>query len=194
MDNGVEEKIFFSKFVYTQILSWHAEKNYVYVKFDLIQNEFSVQVYKRVTDPHAVYETDETFYLSNNQQMSIKTKAVKIAHGRNDFNPELIPAGNDKECIFSYGIKLNENDIEQLKPYCNAVAFQKYIGRKAPELCAYRDDGLSMSFDGCTNSHIPYMHFDMDFVYPKWPTEILWNYICDVFIKPNKELRKIIIC
>ena len=57
------------------------------------------------------------------------------------------------------------------------------------EWARYRDE-YTMYFYGFTNSHIPYMFFDMTVCHENWPTEKLWKELCNQLIKPNKKLKK----
>lgn len=186
------KKIYFSKIIYVQIHGWGRKKTYI--QLDMIQNEFSVQVYKLSLDPRAAYNMQRTVYFDKTHKTDLISHAVKISHGKNGFVPTLIPKECDEVCIFTYGTKVKDSILDELKPFCDALKFQPYINKKVDnEWLAYRDE-YTMHFYGFTDSYIPYMHFDMTYVHSKWPTEKLWDELCNHLIRTNKKLKNIVIC
>ncbi len=185
-----KQEIYFSKIIFVQ----HRHDGNTYIQLNIPECEFSVQSYIYSLDPRAKYEIPTTAYFSKDSKMDIISPAVKVSHGKNGFNPTLIPEECEEKCTFSYGSRIQENVIDELKPFCHALDFQPYINKKVNnDWAPYRDE-YRMYFYGFTNSHIPYMFFDMTYFHNSWPTEKLWKEICKHLIKPNKKLRNIVIC
>lgn len=183
-----KQEIYFSKIMFVQ----HEHRGNKYIQINIPEREFSVQTYKLSLDPRAKYELPTTVYVSKNTKIDLVTPAVKVSHGKNGFVPTLIPEECDEVCTFSYGSKVNEDVINKLKPFCNALDFQPYLNKKEDdEWLGYRDE-YTMYFYGFTNSYIPYMFFDMTVCHENWPTEKLWKELCNHLIKPNKKLKKIL--
>lgn len=185
-----KQEIYFSKIIFVQ----HEHRGNNYIIINIPEREFSVQAYKLSLDPRAKYKIPRTVYFSKESKMDLISPAVKISHGKNGFIPTLIPEECDEVCTFSYGSKVDEDVIDKLKPFCNALDFQPYINRKDnDEWLGYRDE-YTMYFYGFTNSHIPYMFFDMTYIHDSWPTEKLWTEICKHLVKSNKKIKNIVIC
>lgn len=183
-----KQEIYFSKVIFVQ----HEHRGNKYIQINIPEREFSVQTYKLSLDPRAKYEMPTTVYIDKNTKIDSVAPAVKVSHGKNDFVPTLIPEEYDEACTFSYGSKVKEDVINKLKPFCNALDFQPYLNKKDDdEWLSYRDE-YTMYFYGFTNSHIPYMFFDMTIHHANWPTEKLWQELCNHLIKPNKKLKKIL--
>jgi hypothetical protein len=185
-----EKEIYFSKIIFVQ----HRHSGNTYIQINLHEHEFSVQSCTYSLDPRAKYEMPTTVYVGKDSKIDLISPAVKISHGKNDFIPTLIPEECEEKCTFSYGSRINEDLFGKLKPFCKAMNFQLYINKKVNnDWAPYRDE-YTMHFYGFTDSHIPYMHFDMTYFHSKWPTEKLWTEICNHLIKPNKKLKNIVIC
>lgn len=185
-----EKEIYFSKIIFVQ----HRHSGNTYIQINLPEHEFSVQSFTYSLDPRAKFEMQTTVYVSKDSKIDLISPAVKISHGKNGFVPALIPEECEEKCIFSYGSQIKEDLMSKLKPFCNAMDFQPYINRKDnDEWLGYRDE-YTMYFYGFTNSHIPYMFFDMTVRHENWPTEKLWAEICKHLVKPNKKIKNIVIC
>lgn len=186
------KNIYFSKIIYVQNHGWGRRKTYI--QLNMLQHEFSVQTYKLSLDPRAAYQMETTVYIDKKHKTDLVTPAVKVSHGKNGFVPTLIPEECDEVCTFTYGTKVKDNILDELKPFCNALDFQPYINKNDnDEWLGYRDE-YTMYFYGFTNSHIPYMFFDMTYIHDDWPTEKLWKELCNHLIKSNKKLKKTVVC
>ena len=178
------KNIYFSKFIYVQ--NHGHGKRKTYIQLNMLQHEFSVQTYRLALDSRAVYQMQTRFYDDEN----IIIPAIKVSHGRNGFIPTLIPVEREEVCIFTYGMKVKEDIINKLKPFCNALDFKPFVNKKSnDEWLPYRDE-YTMYFYGFTNSSIPYMFFDMTYDHSNWPTEILWKELYNSLIKDNKKKVK----
>lgn len=185
-----EKEIYFSKIIFVQ----HRYSGNTYIQINLQEHEFSVQSFTYSLDPRAKYEMPRTVYVSKESKIDFISPAVKISHGNNGFVPTLIPEECEEKCTFSYGSQIKEDLMSELKPFCNALDFQPYINKIVNhDWAPYRDE-YTMYFYGFTNSHIPYMFFDMTYIHDSWPTEKLWTEICKHLVKSNKKIKNIVIC
>ena len=186
-------QIYFSKIIFTQ---WTHQKIYTYIQLNLEQKEFSVQKFNILPDSRAIYTTDTSYYFKDGSKIDhVESPAVKVCHSKNNFKPAIFPDEGKQNCLFSYGITMNTNQVEELKQFCNALKFEAFAHpdeQKDNLSTCYRDE-YSMCFDGFTNSPIPYMHIDMTMFHSNYPTEILWKKVYTSLIHPKKMLRRIVI-
>lgn len=108
---------------------------------------------------------------------------------------KFLPENSLEEVLFSWGIKLSDEQMEALLPYCNALEFESYRGRKMSMedegYIGYRDE-IEVHFTGVTDSHIPLLKLPMNYYYNEqhiWPSERLYRYIIKTFYEGNKKLR-----
>lgn len=99
------------------------------------------------------------------------------------------------DVIDSEGIELNDHEMEEILPMCNALEFEKYRDMEpdmsAPGFEAYLDEGASRKFIGITDSYIPMMEMSMDYSFNKkhqWPTEKIYNYLCQRCVEGKKKI------
>ncbi|WP_295567051.1 hypothetical protein [uncultured Holdemanella sp.] len=183
--------IHLSRFIFTQE---KLNTYYVYVQVDLVQNEFCVQACKKEMVKHPTFDKESEFHLSNGSVWKFDVPATRLKNGKNNFQPTLTALEDKEKCIFSYGAKLTEKDRAAIMPYCNALKFKKYLDGKVKMKDNWYRDEYTMYFDAVTDSHIPYMHFDMSFIDASWPTEKLRKVVYNRLIRSNKELMKYMIC
>lgn len=122
-----------------------------------------------------------------------------MKNGKNGFKTELI--GTEKyvyDVIDSYSIKLSDEDIDSILPYCNASDFEPFRNKKMdmkdPGYIGYRDE-IDMHFEGITASHIPYMKLPMDYFYDEaheWPSEKLYRKLLELISVRDKKMSKAI--
>ena len=105
---------------------------------------------------------------------------------------------NKRNLKLSYGIRLTDQDIEDMHDYINAVEFEKYRGNDESMsdkgYCGYRDE-YSLSFTGITDSEIPIIYLSLDLFYKegyKPPQHRLYGYIVEKYFM-NKKYKKAII-
>lgn len=69
-----------------------------------------------------------------------------------------------KKVKFSYGIRVKEEQMQELLPYCNALDFEPYRNREMSMTDkgykAYRDE-YDVEFIGITDSYIPKLELSM---------------------------------
>lgn len=101
----------------------------------------------------------------------------------------------EENVVFSKGIKLIENQIKKILPYCNALDFEPYRNREMSMsdegYVGYRDE-VSMRFRAITDDYIPMIELPMSYYYDKehiWPSEKLYKYLITNFFSNNKAMK-----
>lgn len=97
--------------------------------------------------------------------------------------------------IFSYGIKLTDEQIQKILPYCNALDYEAYQDKKMSMMdegyIGYRDE-VSLKFSAVTDSYIPRIELPMKYYYDEdhiWPSEKLYRYLVETFFTDKKKLK-----
>ena len=112
------------------------------------------------------------------------------------FESKLVPDEEYiQEVVFSCGMKLSEEQLQELLPYCNALEFEPYrykeMSMNDEGFIGYRDE-ISLHFIGITDSYIPKMEWDMPYYYDEehiWPSEKLYRYLVLNYVQENKKLK-----
>ncbi|NLG05248.1 MAG: hypothetical protein GX567_15685 [Clostridia bacterium] len=101
----------------------------------------------------------------------------------------------EEQVVFSYGVRLTEEQIEDLLPYCNAKEFDTYRNKKMSMsdegYVGYRDE-VTMRFCGITDSYIPLLELSMSYFYDEeheWPSERLYRYLVQTYFNENKKTK-----
>ena len=119
----MQEPIYFSKVMYVEKLIYR--KPHSVIILDLIQNELVYEVISWKSNMPVIQGTREEEWLSRIQQCSFAAPAKFIRSGKTNFEPVLIQDETyEKEIIFQYGVKLNQQQFKALLPYCNALDFE----------------------------------------------------------------------
>ncbi|QEK21659.1 hypothetical protein JHD53_01915 [Peptacetobacter hiranonis] len=192
----MNEKIYFSKLQFTHT-TYGRELDRLLL--DLDSKELSFQTFEYVKNMPSIigygyYDVFGELILSDFTNPGILVKSCK-----NNFNKQIISIEKEEKIVtFSYGIKLSDLEIKLVREYCNALEFEKYRGLDIYDYLdtdgyiGYRDE-ISLEFEGITNSYIPRIRLSMDIIFDNehsWPTEKLYNYLMNVYIRSNKELKK----
>lgn len=106
-----------------------------------------------------------------------------IRSGKNGFKP--VRCQRDNSCekvIYSKGIKLSDDDIEALLPYCDMSEFEKYRYEDIDkDTIGYYDEGSWKEFKAYSDSAYPYIKWsNIRYTHSedkKWPHEKLEEYI-----------------
>lgn len=187
--------IYFSKVLFEETCGGYEWPKRVTL-LNLVEKELSLQLIGLKYQMPAGIKT-ETVTIGNytyNMEHYIPAKILKSA--KNDFKPQFL---EDKifteEVSFSWAIKLTEEQMEELLPYCNALEFEPYRERKMSMddegYIGYRDE-ISTYFTGVTDSSLPLLELPMDYYYDEahiWPSEKLYRYIIKTYYEGNKKLR-----
>ena len=127
----------------------------------------------------------------------ISAPAKIMRNGKNGFRRKMLKdEQNQCEIVFSYAVKLSEEQIRDLLPYCNVLDFEPYRDREMmiyeEGYMGYRDEE-QLSFRAVTDSHIPLLELPMDYYYDEehiWPSEKLYRYLIKTYFEGNKKLRR----
>ena len=125
----------------------------------------------------------------------IAVPAKKIRNGKTGFVPQVIKDESYKpEIVFFYAIKLTNEQMEKLLPYCNALDFEPYRNREMKMgeegYIGYRDV-VRLYFKAITDSYLPMLELPMEYYYDEkhiWPSEKLYRYLVKTFFEGKKEL------
>ena len=96
------------------------------------------------------------------------------------------------EIVKSYGIRLSDEDIQKILPYCNALEYEKYRNKEMSTsdegYIGYRDE-VTMYFTAITDSYIPKIELPMEYYYDRaheWPSERLYRFLVENYLDGNK--------
>ena len=128
--------------------------------------------------------------------MDFAAPAVKMRNGKTGFKAVTLASDvYEQEVTFSYAIKITDEQMEELLPYCDACKFEPYRGRKMSMkdegYIGYRDE-VQLYFSAITNSHIPLLELPMDYYYDEehiWPSEKLYRYLVKKYFEGNKNIK-----
>lgn len=117
-----------------------------------------------------------------------------IRNQKTDFNKQLIQdAPLEDEVVFSYGVKLSDEEMRSVLPLCNALEFEPYRGRKHDDNEGYISslDEAALTFQAVTDSHIPLIEMHMDRMYDVehlWPNERLYRYLIVTYLSDGTKI------
>lgn len=122
--------------------------------------------------------------------------ALFISNEKTGFKRRLVECDTlEREEVFSYGMKLSDEQYKKLLPYCNALDFEPYRNREMSMndegFIGYRDE-VRMYFSAITDSPIPMLELPMCYLYDEahiWPSEKLYRYLLKNFFNGNKALK-----
>ena len=164
---------------------------------NLVEKELSYQVFERKQQMPSIEGVGFIECGEKNYSYEFGFSARIIRNEKTNFNSKLLKSElfEDKE-IFSYGIKLNNEQTYKLLPYCNALDFEPFrnceMSMEDDGYVGYRDE-VQMRFRAITNSHIPLIELPMNYYYDEqhiWPSEKLYRYLLTTFFENNKKTEK----
>lgn len=184
------EPIYFSK---VQFRSGELCGNHSIMLLNLEEKELSFQVIKKSRNMPVIQGTD-ILELSRGTVTFDISKAARII--KTTTEARLLPIENfEDNVVFSYGIKLTEEQYNELLPYCNSLEFEPFRNRKMSMsdegYIGYRDE-VNVYFTGVTNSYIPIMEWSMSYYYDEqhiWPSEKLYRYLVTTYFEKNKAVK-----
>lgn len=186
--------VYFSK---VEFLEFHSSSQPISIlMLNLIQGELSYQVFDWKVELPAITGTAIDVINGISFESTIKKLAKVLKSSVTDFKSQII--ADDKlssKIIFSYGLKLSNNKLQELLPYCDALKFEPYRTRKISMndkgYIGYRDE-RNIKFTAITNSYIPKMSWNMTYLYNEahiWPSEKLYRFLIMKYFHGNKKLR-----
>lgn len=189
----MQEPIYFSKVEFRKNLGI---KEYSIILLNLPERELSFQAFKLKLRPRIVIGQKSEELFRHTLTFDIEYPIQLIASERTGFKPETLRTDeHEYELIYSYGIRLNDQQYEDLLPLCNALDFEPYRGRKMvmgeKGYIGYRDE-IQVHFRAITDSHLPIIELPMDYFYDEahtWPSEKLYCHIIDNIFGKIKKMR-----
>jgi len=185
---------------FTKVLFEEVDHGYMWPKrvtlLNLAEKELSLQLIDHKYQMPAGIKAEVFSVGKTHYAMEHYVSAKIVRNARNNYEPLLLEDNiRTEEVIFSWAIKLTDKQMEELLPYCNALDFEPYRGRKMSMddegYIGYRDEIIT-SFTGITDSYIPLLELPMNYYYDEqhiWPSEKLYRYIIKTFYDGNKKLR-----
>lgn len=191
----MKEAIYFSKVEYTEYLV-HSNRPISIMLLNIPEQELSYQTYHWKRQMPAI-EGEETVRIGDFQLKNrIEKPARSIRNAKLGFvSTTIVDEEYEPEVIDSYGIRLTDEQIKELLPYCNAIDFEPYRDKKMSMddegYVGYRDE-LQLHFRAITDSYIPLLELPMDYYYDEkhiWPNEKLYRYLVKTFLEGNKRIK-----
>lgn len=200
MEND-KKPIYFSKVEYVRA-SWMYGKGRPLFRsravmiLNLVSRELSVQVVRAEPDmADMIYRIEAGWRLGIQESETVPlTKIRNSKTGMKSVN--ILSDVSNEKIISSEGTVLTDEQMQGLYPYCNALEFEPYRNRKMdmkdPGWQGYRDE-ITVSFKGITDSYISKIELPMDYLFDDkhtWPSERLYDYLLENYIRPNKKMCK----
>lgn len=188
------DAIYFSKIEYREVIGYGNTSSIMLL--NIPERELSYQVYDWKRRMPAIEGVQTERRGNHTWTYSITAPAKRIGNEKTGFEPQMIrDEPYESEIAFSYAIKLTEEQMEHLLPYCNALDFEPYRDRemKMDEegYIGYRDE-VRLYFKAITDSYIPLLELPMYYYYDEehiWPSERLYRYLVKTFFEGKKKLR-----
>lgn len=188
------DAIYFTKIEFTEVVGYVNQRSTMLLNLPL--KELSYQEFKYKRQMPAIQGDATMGSPSKEFVYSYGLPAKVIRNGKNGFRKQIIQDDVWVQIVsFSYGIKLTNEDIESLLPYCNALLFEPYRNKKMSMddagYIGYRDE-VSVRFRGITDSYIPELVLPMNYYYDEehiWPSEKLYRYLVKTFFESNRKLN-----
>ena len=190
----MSEPIYFSKIEFIETIGYGNPDSIILL--NLPEQELSYQVFKWKYQSPAIQGVETEEWNGKLHSYDTRYPAKWISSQKTNFKPTLYKDEHyEQEVIFSYGIKLTEQQMEKLLPLCNALDFEPFRDREMimgeEGYCGYRDE-VQVQFRGITDSHIPLLELPMDYYYDSehiWPSEKLYRHIIKNIFDKQKELK-----
>ncbi len=189
--------IYFSKIEFTEKLFNCKGVRCGRILVNIPEKEFSYQIskYKMQTPATKVLRTEKFGDITHSFYEPVPVKVIKDTH-TGFKNRMLLDERFEEEVIISFSKKLNEKQMKDLLPYCNALKFEPYRNKKMSMeddgYIGYRDE-MSLSFCAMTDSYIPMLELPMNYIYDEvhiWPSEKLYRYLTKTYLPNMKQLRQ----
>ena len=191
----MNEPIYFSKIEFIEESISYRNPNSI-ILLNLSECELSYQVFKWIYPAPTIQGTEVEERYGNLHDYYIGYPAKWISSDKTHFKKKLFKTEDcESSIVFSYGIKLSDEQMKALLPLCNALDFEPFRNKKATMdedgFCGYRDE-ISVKFRGITNSYIPLLELSMDFFYDYehiWPCEKLYHHIIKNIFDKDKNMK-----
>lgn len=190
----MQKPIYFSKVEFREGTGFMNIDNIILL--NLLERELSFQAFKWKKQMPVIQGQKTEEFFGHEYTFDASYPARMISSEHTGFKPQLFKTEQyEQEVIFSYGIKLNDQQYEELLPLCNALDFEPFRGRKMvmgeEGYIGYRDE-ISLYFRAITDSHIPMLELPMEYYYDEahiWPSERLYRHIIQNIFEKEKGMR-----
>ncbi len=190
----MDEPIYFTKIEFIETIGYGKPDSLILL--NLPERELSYQVFKYKYQSPAIQGVVTEEWNGKLHSYESRYPAKWISSAKTNFKSTLIKDEYyEQEIVFSYGIKLTEQQMESLLPLCNALDFEPFRDRKMTMgeegYCGYRDE-VMVEFKGITDSHIPLLKLPMDYYYDDqhiWPSEKLYRYIIKNIFSKHRKMK-----
>ncbi len=191
--------IYYNKIEYTETI-WGSKPRRSRILLNIPEKELSFQsnkiIYKRGFTPAIKIEKFGEYIDIDTVHVPVKL----VKSGKNDFAGKVFMEENfDEDVIFSYAEIIDDKQMEELLPYCNALDFEPYRGKEMSMddkgFIGYRDE-VSLSFKATTESYIPLLELPMNYYYDEghiWPSEKLYRYLMITFFSDRSKFKNYVI-
>ena len=192
----MKEPIYFSKVEFRERIGYGYDYRSI-ILLNIPARELSYQVFKHTVQMPAIQSHVLTKGLRGRLEFwDVAYPARFLSSSKTNFKPVLIPSNHyEKEVVFSYGIKLDNNQMSKLLPLCNALDFEPYRNREMimgeEGYVGYRDE-MRVEFCGISDSYIPKIELPMSYYYDEnhtWPSEKLYRYIINDIFAHHKKMQ-----
>ena len=190
----MSDAVYFSKIEYREVIGYGNTSSIMLL--NIPERELSYQVYDWKRQMPAIEGIQTEQWGEHTWTDSIAVPAKRIRNEKTGFEPQMIKDEYyEPEIVFSHAIKLTDEQMEALLPYCNALDFEPYRDREMKMgeegYIGYRDE-VHLYFKAITDSYIPLLELPMNYYYDEehiWPSERLYRYLIKTFFERNKKLR-----
>ena len=189
----MSDAVYFSKIEYREVIGYGKTSSIMLL--NIPEKELSYQVYDWKRQMPAIEGVQSEQRGEHTWTYSIAIPAKIIKNEKTGFEPQMIKDEQyEPEIAFSHAIKLADEQMEALLPYCNALDFEPYRDREMKMgeegYIGYRD-GVRLYFKAITDSYIPLLELPMNYYYDEehiWPSERLYRYLVKTFFEGKKRL------
>ena len=191
----MDEPIYFSKIEFTENIGYSIHESTILL--NLSAKELAYQTFKTKFHRSPVIQEGTTEEFNGKLYFHNSGHPAKwVASDKTNFEPALIKDSCiEKSVTFSFAIKLNEQQMKELLPLCNALDFEPFRDRKMEMddegIREYRDE-VRLKFRGITDSHIPLLELPMTYYYDEahiWPSEKLYRHIIKNIFSQYRQMK-----
>jgi len=188
------EPIYFTKIEFREAVGYVNHRSTILLNLPMKELSYQVFRYKRRMPAISGYTITNDFGYEYSYDFAVPAKEIKS--GKNNFEKQVIEDDAwEQEVEYSYGIKLTDEQIKGLLPYCNALEFEPFRNKKMSMddagYIGYRDE-VSVRFRAITDSYIPEIELPMNYYYDEehiWPSEKLYRYLVKTFFENNSKVK-----
>lgn len=189
----MNKPIYFTKIEFRECIGYIRTRSIMLL--NTVKKELSYQVFDWKRQMPAVQVLDSIEWDGKMEIFEKPMPARVVKSSKTGFKSQLIPVEtNEQKIVFSYALKLSEEEMERILPYCNALDFEPYrdkeMSMKDKGFIGYRDE-VQLHFTAISDSYIPKLELPMTYYYDKehtWPSEKLYRFLVATYFENKKKL------